>query len=314
MSRTAESRCKLCGRNATLLQSHVIPAFVARWITETSATGFLRTFHEPNRRVQDFKTVRLLCQSCEQRLSSAEGKFARLVFVPFHEGRSRFPYEDWLLYFAVSLAWRCSVTSDQEQLAKYPQHVAAVEGARSAWADFLFGSTDRIAPYRFNIFFTPAGVTSSSVLAEGLAWYLLRAPDATPVYSAARTAIYVKLPGMFFWTSIAPPDPGGWRGTKIGRRGTLRSKNQVIEERPVGQFVMNRVETVFKRMSDLSPKQRQRIDDAIRGNPERAAVSKTFDALLDDERIRGENVRKSQGPSNIGLQPTAAGRKSSRRG
>lgn len=297
MSRTAESRCKLCGRNATLLQSHVIPAFVARWIKETSATGFLRTFHEPNRRVQDFKTVRLLCQSCEQRLSSAEGKFARLVFVPFHEGRSRFPYEDWLLYFAVSLAWRCSVTSDQEQLAKYPQHVAAVEGARSAWADFLFGSTDRIAPYRFNIFFTPAGVTSSSVLAEGLAWYLLRAPDATPVYSAARTAIYVKLPGMFFWTSIAPPDPGGWRGTKIGQRGTLRSKNQVIEERPVGQFVMNRVETVFKRMSDLSPKQRQRIDDAIRGNPERAAVSKTFDALLDDERIRGENVRKSQGPS-----------------
>jgi len=294
MSMTAEARCKLCDGNGPLLQSHVIPAFVARWIKKTSATGFLRTFHEPNRRVQDFRSVRLLCQACEQRFASAEDKFARLMFVPFHQGRSRFPYDDWLLYFAVSLAWRCSVTSDDEQLRKYPQHVEAVEAARFAWANCLLDRADTIAPYRFNIFFTPAGVTSGSVLPEGLAWYLLRAPDGTPVYSAARTAIYVKLPGMFFWTSIVPPDPGGWRGTKIGGRGTLRSKNQVIRERPVGQFLMNRVETVFKRMSDLSPMQRQRINDDIMGNPERAAVSKTFDALLDDQRIRGENFRKLQ--------------------
>lgn len=198
-----------------------------------------------------------------------------------------------MLYFAASLAWRCSVTSDREQLEKYPQHIEPVEVARSTWSDFLLGRTEQVTSYRFNIFFTPAGFTSSSVLPEGLAWYFLRAPDGTPVYSKVRTAVYVKLPGMFFWTSIVPPDPGGWRGTKISRRGTLRSKNQAIEERPVGQFVMDRVEKTFKRMSNLSPKQRQRIDDAIRGNPERATASKTFAALLDDERIRGENFEKS---------------------
>ena len=214
------------------------------------------------------------------------------MFYPYHDGRGRFPYENWLLYFAVSLAWRCSVTSSRAELEKYPHHVDAVESARAAWADFLLARSDRVGRYRFNIFFTPAGVTSESVLPRGLSWYLLRAPDAAPVYSQVRTAIYVKLPGMFFWTSVVPPDPGGWKKTKISRRGTLRAKNQAIEERAVGEFLFNRVETVYERLSNLSPRQQQRIAAAIGGNPDRAAESLSVQALLDDERIRGENLLK----------------------
>jgi hypothetical protein len=287
-----EVHCRLCGTAAPLKSSHIIPAFVARWLKETSATGFLRTFHHPNRRSQDFKKIKLLCEVCEQRFSRAEDKFARLVFLPFHEGRSRFPYEDWLLHFAVSLAWRCSVTSSQSELERYPQHIDAVEAARRAFADYLLERTDRITPYRVNIFFTPLGVTSDTALPDGLSWYLLRAPDGTPVYSGTRTAIYVKLPGMFFWTSITPPDPGGWRGTKINRHGSLRSSNQVLGEPAAGQFLMSRVQTVFKRARELSPKQQERIDAAILGDPQRLLSSKTLEALLDDERIRAEDLRK----------------------
>ena len=205
----------------------------------------------------------------------------------------RFPYGGWLLYFAVSLAWRCSVTSSRSELARYPQHIEAVETARTIWAEFLLEKAERVNPYRFNIFFTPAGVTSDGILPEGLSWYLLRAPDATPVYSQARTAIYVKLPGMLFWTSVVPPDPGGWKGTKIAKHGTVRLKNQWIKEKAVGQFLVRRIETVFRRMSNISSRQRQRIADAIRDNPERVEASLTIQALLDDERIRGENLRKS---------------------
>ena len=193
---------------------------------------------------------------------------------------------------AVSLAWRCSVTSGRAELLKYPHHVEA-ESARYVWADFLLARSDRVGRYRFNVFFTPSGVTSESLLPDGLSWYLLRAPDATPVYSQARTAIYVKLPGMFFWTSVVAPDPGGWKRTKISRHGTLRAKNQAIKERAVGEFLEKRVETVYERISNLSPTQQQRIADAIRSNPDRAAESLTVQALLDDERIRSENALKS---------------------
>ncbi len=289
---TTHSNCRLCKKEATLRESHIIPAFVAKWLKDTSATGYLRTFHAPNRRVQDFRTVKLLCEECEQRLSLAEGKFARSVFLPFHAGRSRFAYDEWLLQFAVSLAWRCSVTSDRSELQRYPQHIDAVESAQHVWADFLLGRATRVAPYRFNIFFTPLGVTSDDILPEGLSSYLLRAPDGTPVYSRARTAVYVKLPGMFLWASIAPPDPGGWKGTKIGRRGTLQSRNQSIKEPGVGEFLKHRVETVHKKMGELSPKQKRRIEDTVLRNPERAAVSRTIGALLDDERIRSENRKK----------------------
>lgn len=58
---------------------------------------------------------------------------------------------------------------------------------------------------------------------------------------------YVKIPGMLFWTSIVPPDPGGWNGTRIGKRGTLRQRNQVMKE-PAAGFLKDRIELFNKRI------------------------------------------------------------------
>jgi hypothetical protein len=285
------ANCKLCDAPAPLQGSHLIPGFVARWIKETSATGFLRGFETPNRRAQDFPTRRLLCQNCEGRFSKAENLFSQRVFKPFHEEeRSTFEYDGWFLYFAVSLAWRCLVTADPNNLALYPQHAQAVATAEASMRNYLLERSARIGPYRFNLFFTPTGVTSTGPLPEGLSWYSLRGADMTPVYSQNKFATYVKLPGMFFWTSIVPPDPGGWQRTKVSRHGTFHSAKQVLSERGVFDFMLNRVETVFARISNVSPAQKGKIDDAIRRAPERVAQSRSLDAWLDDERIRAENA------------------------
>jgi hypothetical protein len=275
-----------------VLESHGVPAFVARWIKDTSATGFLRRFEQPNKRVQDFSTTRLLCSKCEQRFSAWETQFAERLFKPYHDGRSRFEYEEWLLLFAASLAWRCLATVKREHLQAYPRHIAPFDEARNVLGAFLLKETAETPPYRHNLFFTPAGARSRSRLPEGLSWYFLRGADVTPVYSERRIATYVKLPGMFFWTSIVPPDPGGWRGTRIGRHGTVRAKNQILNEPSVGEFLMDRVQTLRKKFEHLSEVQQQRIDEAVRRNPERAAQSRSFDAWLDDERIKFENRMK----------------------
>src|ERR1700683_5483083 len=148
------SVCALCDGEGELRDSHVVPAFVAKWIKETSATGYLRGYQVPNQRMQDLPTTSLLCDECEQRFSVAEKKFAEMIFRPFTDGRSRFPYQDWLLYFATSLSWRCLASSNGEGLQDHPEHRAAVDRAKEAWADFLLGRTDNVGPYRFNLFFT----------------------------------------------------------------------------------------------------------------------------------------------------------------
>jgi hypothetical protein len=89
-ARVESEACALCRADAPLRDSHIVPAFVARWIKETSATGYLRSYMVPNRRAQDFETKKLLCHDCEQRFSAAEDQFARDLFRPYHEGRSRF--------------------------------------------------------------------------------------------------------------------------------------------------------------------------------------------------------------------------------
>jgi hypothetical protein len=289
----AESACRLCLSQTSLVESHIIPAFVARWIKATSATGFLRGFNAPNQRMQDFPTVRLLCQDCEQRFSVSEKKFAESIFVPFHEGRTRFAYEDWLMHFAASLAWRCLVTSKREGLRDHPQHEAPVELACDTWADFLLGRTDRVGPYRFNLFFTSGGGTSDARVPDGMNWYFLRGADMTPVYSKTLAAAYAKLPGMFFWTSIVPPDPGGWSGTRIAKHGTIRGKGQLMKEAAAGGFLMSRIDAIYNRIGELSPKQTRRIEDAALRDPERTANSRSFEAWLHDEHLRQANKFKT---------------------
>src|SRR5260370_1622941 len=148
-----ESQCALCRAVGPLCGSHIIPAFVARWLKETSVTGFLRGVTQPNRRAQDFPTRRLLCGMCEQRFSVWEAKFAEGVFRPFHDGvRLVFRYEEWLLKFAASLAWRCQATGDLDQLAVYPQHVEPFALARRELASFLLDEKARVPRYRHNLF------------------------------------------------------------------------------------------------------------------------------------------------------------------
>ena len=121
---------------------------------------------------------------------------------------------------------------------------------------------------------------------EGFSWYSLRAADVTPIFSAVRAGTYIKLPGMVFWTYVNPPDPGGWRGTRIGKRGTMRSARQHVSDGLFGQFLVDRAEEVFVRAKGLSARQRLKIESSITQNPDRAANSLSFAAYLDDRRRR----------------------------
>jgi hypothetical protein len=103
----ANGTCRLCGNQADLRQSHIIPAFVFRWLRDTSGTGHIRTSDEPNLRVQDGLKRPWLCGLCEERLNRSETEFATNIFHPYlTNSGARLRYAAWLMHFCTSLSWR----------------------------------------------------------------------------------------------------------------------------------------------------------------------------------------------------------------
>lgn len=292
--------CRLCGIQAPLVNSHLIPAFVTRWLRDTSATGFMRRFVEPNLRVQDLERGPLLCAKCDnERLAPREDAFGRCVFFPYHSGASTFEYQGWLPYFAVSLAWRCLQTLEPNTDQDWPQHVEALARAERSWRAFLLSETATLAPYEHHLFFTSLGAEGTRV-PEELGWYQMRACDMTTVFGQRLAATYVSLPGMFFWAYVSPTPPGVpgrllahalrlrrrgvWKGTRIVERGTIRAWRQSINDAGFAGFYFDRVRMVGA--IDLSPRQKERLEESIRSDPERVLRSRSLQTSLDKERIK----------------------------
>jgi hypothetical protein len=64
--------CKLCQANQVIDNSHITPAFVGKWLKQSSATGHMRGAVDPNVRKQDLPKFRLLCEECEELFSGWE--------------------------------------------------------------------------------------------------------------------------------------------------------------------------------------------------------------------------------------------------
>ena len=85
--RTGQARglCRLCETKARLEESHIIPAFVYKWLKASAAASFMRFGTQPNKRVQDGFKRFWLCGKCEDTLNGWETKFANKVFSPFNK-------------------------------------------------------------------------------------------------------------------------------------------------------------------------------------------------------------------------------------
>ena len=65
------AQCRLCGKEADLCESHLVPKFVFRWLKKTGADAF-RPPLDPNRKVKDGAKLYLLWEECEGRFGRVE--------------------------------------------------------------------------------------------------------------------------------------------------------------------------------------------------------------------------------------------------
>lgn len=134
----ALERCALCLQDRELLESHIVPKFVGRYLKASSSTGGFRTNHTPNRSVQDLEKRRLLCAECELRFSKDEAAFAERAFKPYLESAGEISYDAWLMRFGVSLLWRTAVTEANDPGLGMAA-AARVKAHAERWRSFLLG-------------------------------------------------------------------------------------------------------------------------------------------------------------------------------
>lgn len=299
----AERRpCALCGADAPLKVRHVLPAFAFRWLRETSATGYMRMAATPNRRAQDGLKQPWLCGGCETLFSGFETAFATKLFHPWHgDSTLRVPYGEWLLKFCVSVSWR--VLRYYEQRDGLPTFSdtqrAYVRQALARWSDFLFGRVPH--PSGFEQHLLPFdGVRSTTVdgLPDNINRYLRRGLDMDIARTSTFAFTYAKL-GRFMIFGFVQPPAMKWEGTKVHLREGVVAPREYVLPRELMDYVNDRARNYASVQARISEAQHDKIESAALADMDRLMNSGTFEAMMEDHRLFGEEaiLRKPRAPT-----------------
>ncbi len=292
-----QSTCRHCLRASELKVSHIIPKFIIRWLKETSATGYLRSGQEMQRRQQDGRKRPMLCTDCEQLLSSWERQFADRLFTPLKQGEGLAEavcYDSWLPKFAASLSWRALI--DLQSLGS-PNHVHAkvmpkVYEAAEVWRRYLLNQREFISPFDQHLI--PLGFIDSHTMPElppNINRYLGRSIGFDLVSSHDQTFMFTKLPFAVIIGVIQTLKPEEWVGTRLTPSGGVFGQSKKIGL-PGGLLIYMNGQS--KRMMELnqtlSQTQKSIVHESVKKDVERAANPASFEVMLHDIDIFGDDA------------------------
>jgi hypothetical protein len=286
--------CRLCRTSAELRNSHIIPAFVGRWIKSTSAAGVLRNSEVPNRPVQDTLKRPLLCGSCEGRFGVWERAFTAKVFRPWHDQKpASGGYGPWLARFLLSLAWRVAVV--QSGSADGFPIDPDFDGTLEHWRRTLLSDDVDAAGQELHlVFFNPVLEVSGGDLPDRFNHYLLRSTGFRLASNGSNRGVFVKLPGMAIWAPVHPARARFMTGTRIRTTGTLRSR-QRIGDAWFTSIVLEQATAITRAINRRSPEQVAKARTAMTRDLNKTKRTGTWlageaDALL--RRSRGTRTQR----------------------
>jgi len=285
--------CALCFETGELKESHIIPAFVWRWMKESSVTGYFRHGEKPNLRQQDGYKIFLLCVECEQKLSRWENKFLKYVFSPLNNGIELERYGPWLLKFSVSVSWRVLLLFKQElDLYHFPEKLrSAADVAIETWRQFLLD--ERPHPDKFEQHMLPwpglIGSHHDPEMPDNINRYILRSVDIDAACSQDEAFVYVKMGNVFLIGFITMMHPNQWRDTKVHVQSGLLHKKHWRLPAAFRNFVYYKARRAKKSQEKISEHQRDRIDSDYRKKMDQFADSVMFKAMTQDSILYGES-------------------------
>lgn len=303
--KAVRAACRLCLRHKKLRRSHIVPAFVFRWLRNTSATGFLRFGLVPNRREQDGWKVHLLCGECEARLSGLERRFRSELFDSITQGSK--PAHDHgrdSVRAVASILWRALVYflddaalhPELHRNQLLPKQRALIPDALECWRRYAVGKSQTLGQHVIQL--VPLGVLSAY---ENLAVhpnfnYWSRRTVEIDIGSNDKAAfIFVKMGPIVTLGFIQDVTGIQWQGTLLNPAGGAVGGTMAIPETVLNYFFA-RAENATLNHLRLSAAQKARVVESLRQNPARSAVSDTIQTMNRDiEMFGAERVFRSPG-------------------
>jgi hypothetical protein len=285
--------CRLCGLEADLQNSHIVPSFVYRWIRSTSVTGFMRGNAKPNVRMQDGVTCASLCRGCEQRFSGWEREFATRVFHPIVEGRvAQSSYGDWMLKFCVSVSWRALIhlTGDMKK-EEWADPVVRDQcaAAEQCWRDFLLGNSRHPGPFRQHLL--AVGLIDQPLpgLPDRFNSFMQRSTLIDLCHFPGTVYTLTKMSGLIVLGFISLGREKDWRSqSRVGAQAGVVTVNGFWAPPYFWEYLFEQARSTNARDDEISDRQKQIIDRAFLADPLKAITSHQFELYQADQAAQGE--------------------------
>lgn len=291
----ASGTCPLCRKNRQLVRSHIIPSFVIRLLKAKSA---LRNSISPNKRIQDYIKLPLLCSSCEGRLSKWETRAYEEIFLPLSDSSSAINgirYGPWALRFAVSISWRVLIYHFMQYGLPYLTNgqKAKANEALETWRRFLLGELPN--PGQFEQHLLPFNLIkehSVSNLSPFMNRYIMTTLDMAIGYSQRSVTVYAKMGRILLFGLVQKYAANRWKRTKLHvNSGSIVPTTYCIPTE-ILEFINERANESARSLASLSDKQRKVIRESILQNIDGFAESDIFLAMQSDVMCSGEKAFK----------------------
>lgn len=291
----------MCRNQAELRLSHVVPAFVYRWLRDSSGNGYIRSSQSPNRRVQGGPQEHWLCADCESRFGRVETTFANQLFHPYLVASGqRFRYGEWLLQFCTSVSWRVLQyhLSRDNNGGLDPVAVVQIRQAEAAWRAFLLGEAPH--PGRFRQHLIPLdGIESAAFnLPPNINRYLMRAIHIDMCHGDETLFVYSKLGRFLVLGFVNEPNPNQWSGSRVNaNQGTVEPRRYTFPT-AFRDYLIGKTNSTSSSLASVSDRQGRRIDEAFRKNIDRFAGSDSFRAMDADVQMFGQAAFSNGSPGD----------------
>lgn len=250
--------CALEDIETELVQSHIIPKFIFDYFKSTGSK-YMRTYENPNKRIQDGIKEYLLGASAEQKFSSRERWFANNIFFPYlKDNKTTFDYDDNFAYCLISILWRVLINQNRDPSVKNEESLKFLSKVEEEWKMFLKDFKYPTNYNDLNIFLTDR-VTSHNTTGINVDLYFTRIIDATIITNKNNTtvAVYVKFLRFAIW-SVVKGKPSDCDDLKVNfLKGTLKVPQKINDEF-IGGFFQSRIQEI-----DNKPKANEKQQEVI---------------------------------------------------